>query len=303
MALVPLSWLYGLGWRAYALIYDLGFKRAFRADVKVVCVGNLTVGGTGKSPVTLHIAHVLAILGYEVVVGCSGYGSPMAKWAQVAPEGPLDAAVWGDEPAMIRWLAPDLDLIVGRNRVEAARLAAEKYPGRVLLMDDGLQHLPLAKDLRILLDDPVPANPFCLPAGPYREPRSSRLKVDRVVAPSDILAENEGFWTPNGWVEQPGACAVVCALARPQKFAQSLRERGIRIEVERLLPDHDPMQGGTLFDGIPADLAIMVTAKDWVKLRLRPDLDGRRILVARQRVSIAPEAEFVGWLEERMRQI
>ncbi|MFX8929914.1 tetraacyldisaccharide 4'-kinase, partial [Acinetobacter baumannii] len=84
----------------------------------------------------------------------------------MAPDGPLDPAGWGDEPAMFRWLLPDVPLVVGRRRVLAAELVHQHFPKAVLVMDDGFQHLPVKKHIQILLDDPTPKNSRCLPAGP-----------------------------------------------------------------------------------------------------------------------------------------
>ncbi|HVL40476.1 MAG TPA: tetraacyldisaccharide 4'-kinase, partial [Fimbriimonadaceae bacterium] len=178
--LTPLSWLYTLGWQSYLGMYRLGLKRPQEPHRPVLCVGNLVVGGSGKSPLVLHLARLLRNLGQDVVVSASGYGSPRAAGASVAPDGPLDPAEWGDEPAMLRWLQPDLPIVVGRRRVLAAQLVARSWPGSVMLMDDGFQHLPLHKHLTLLLDPDIP-NSQTLPAGPYREPRVNRSRADLVL--------------------------------------------------------------------------------------------------------------------------
>src|SRR5215212_3930294 len=99
-ALTPVSWLYAAGWQVYLATYRLGIKKAQAPHFPVLCVGNLQVGGTGKSPITLYLVNVLRELGREVVVSSSGYGSPRSESATVAPSGPLEATEWGDEPAM-----------------------------------------------------------------------------------------------------------------------------------------------------------------------------------------------------------
>src|SRR4051794_30361708 len=98
--LTPASWGYALGWQAYLAMYQLGFKKAKAPHRPIVCVGNLLVGGTGKTPVTIHISDLLTGLGHQVVISCSGYGSPASEAACLAPKGPLSASEWGDEAAL-----------------------------------------------------------------------------------------------------------------------------------------------------------------------------------------------------------
>ena len=297
-ALTPLSWLYAGGWQTYLLVYRLGLKRARAPHRPVLCVGNLQAGGSGKSPLVLHLAELLREMGREVVVSCSGYGAPRAEAATLAPEGPLDAAEWGDEPAMLRLLAPDLPLVVGRRRVLAATLVHEARPGAVMLMDDGFQHLPLRKTLSLVLDPPDPPNRRCLPAGPYREPRGNRRRADEVLPGRFRVVEEN--WLEDRVGERtdlPPAYLVLCALGQPARFLASLPSPPV---ATRLLPDHDPLTAGTLFDGMDPALPVVVTAKDWVKLRVRPDLAGRTILVARHAVRVEPAAEFRAWLAERL---
>ena len=304
-ALTPLSWLYAGGWQAYLATYRWGIKRAESPHRPIVCVGNLQVGGSGKSPLVLHLAGVLREMGREVVVSCSGYGAPRAEAASLAPSGPLDAAEWGDEPAMIRLLAPEVPLVVGRRRVLAAGIVREAHPDAVMLMDDGFQHLPLKKTLSLVLDPPDPPNRLCLPAGPYREPRGNRKRADTVL-PGRFRVVEAASWLQNASrmdsvdlspEPPPARFAVLCALGQPARFLASLPGAPATV---RLLPDHDPLTAGTLFDGMDPALPVVVTAKDWVKLRARADLAGRRILVARHSVRVEPASEFRAWLSERL---
>jgi len=299
-ALVPLSWLYAGGWQAYLLAYRLGFKRAAEPHRPVLCVGNLQAGGSGKSPLVRHLVEVLRGMGREVVVSCSGYGAPRSEAATVAPEGELSAAEWGDEPAMLRTLLPDLPLVVGRRRVLAGELVDESFPNAVMLMDDGFQHLPLKKTVSIVLDPPDPENRWCLPAGPYREPRSNRSRAD-VVLPGGFRIVEDGPWFEdplNGDRHPlPAEYAVLCALGQPARFLAALPHPPV---ATKLLPDHDPLTAGTLFDGMDPALPVVVTAKDWVKLRARNDLADRQILVAQHAVRVEPADAFRVWLAERL---
>lgn len=180
-ALLPFSWAYAAGWEMYLALYRSGLKQASEPHHPVVCIGNLQVGGSGKTPVTLKLARHLTGAGHEVTVSSSGYGSPRAERASLAPEGELSASEWGDEAAMLRWFMPELQLVVGRDRVLAAQIAHERMPKGILLLDDGFQHLPLKKHLSLVLDPVDPANSHCLPAGPYREPSRNRKRADLLI--------------------------------------------------------------------------------------------------------------------------
>lgn len=289
-ALTPFSWLYAAGWQTYLGIYRLGLKRAAEPHRPVLCVGNLQAGGSGKSPMVRHLAELLRVSGREVVISCSGYGAPRAEAATLAPAGELDAAEWGDEPAMLRLQLPDVPLVVGRRRVLAAELVHRHHPNAVMLMDDGFQHLPLKKTLSIVLDPLDPPNRRCLPAGPYREPRGNRRRADLVLPNETFRVVEHGPVLEEPWPER---FAVLCALGQPRRFLDSLPRPPVET---RLLPDHDPLTAGTLWDGIDPALPVVTTAKDWVKLRNRTDLAGRKLLVASHAVRVEPADAFLEWL-------
>jgi tetraacyldisaccharide 4'-kinase len=301
--LTPASWLYAAGWQTYLAAYRLGLKRPQRPHPRVLCIGNLQVGGSGKSPLTLYLAHGLRERGWEVVIGGSGYGSPAAEAAQRAPDGPLDPAEWGDEPAMFRWLASDLPIVVGRRRPLAAKIAYELAPEGVFVMDDGFQHLPLEKGITILIDPERPPNARCLPAGPYREPRPNRSRADLVLPGRFRIVSDLRLVGPDGSSAEPDEVNVLCAIGRPERFAKDLEERGLRIREVRALPDHDPLDRGTLFAGLSPEVPLVVTAKDWIKLRRRKDIESMRPLIALQQVRVEPEDEFWAWLLGRLDEL
>lgn len=295
-ALWPASLLYAAGWEAYAATYRLGLKRAREPHRPVVCVGNLRVGGSGKTPATRAVARALTAIGRDVAVSCSGYGSPASESASLAPEGYLDAAVWGDEPAEMRILEPSLPLVVGRDRVRAAEIVHERFPGHVMLMDDGFQHLRLKVHLSLLLDSDG-GNALCLPAGPYREPRRHRSRASEVL-PGRFRVEYGpmGFYDQEGRPAYPVRVAVLTAIARPERLLASLSDASVEVAAVTTLPDHDPLAAGNLFEGLPADVPIAVTLKDWVKLRERPDLEERQVITAVRSAEIEPRASFAEFL-------
>lgn len=301
--LSPLSLLYAAGWAAYAATYAYGLKKPSRARLPVVCVGSLAAGGSGKSPTALWIASQLAAHGRHPVLGLSGYGSPRSESASLAPSGPLDAAEWGDEPAMARWLAPDVPLVVGRDRVLAAQLVEQSSPGSVLVMDDGFQHLRLAPTVSIVLDEASPRNGLCLPAGPYREPRTAGRERADCCIPGEFSLTSQPlrFVSPElKAVDAPESGTALCAIARPERFIGALESAGVRLVGRIALPDHDPLVAGTLLDRADADLPLVVTAKDWVKLRARRDLSGRSVVIALQEIAVTPADAFMTWLLDRI---
>lgn len=305
LVLLPLSWLYGLGWLVYLGIYRLGLKRAKAPHRPAICVGNLKVGGSGKSPLVVHLTRLLRDMGHDVVIGASGYGSPRSEGASLAPEGELDPKEWGDEPAMLRWLLPGVPLIVGRNRVHAAQLCHQHFPNAVLLMDDGFQHLPLKKHLTIVIDRPGP-NRRCLPSGPYREPAWLVSRADLVLPGRFTL---KGSITglanplrPEAALEPGSKVALLCALGEPTSFRASVEESGMTVVKELFLPDHDPLLAGNLLAPFEAKLPIVTTAKDWVKLKSRPDIDEREFWIATYDLHVEPCDSFRSWLEARLRE-
>lgn len=298
LLLVPLSLLYAIGWELYLLVYRLGFKRAYRAKIPVLVVGNLVTGGSGKSPVVLHVAQVLQSMGHDVVIGCNGYGGRHGKAAALAPDGPLDAQEWGDEPSMIRWLLSDIPLVVGRDRVMAAKLVEERYPDHILLMDDGFQHLPLATDISVILDETSPRNSLCLPAGPYREGRWNRSRATQII-PGQFKIGAAPYRFSDG-NPLPRCANLLCALGQPERFLGAIRELGCEIVRHRFLSDHDPLTAGKLWEEFDPSLPVLVTAKDWVKLRNRSDLSNRIVIVAIQERTIEPADAFRVWLENQL---
>ena len=298
MVLTPFSWLYAVGWEAYLAMYRLGLKHAKHPHSPIICIGNLVSGGSGKTPVSIRVVELLAERGLRPVVSCSGYGSPRSEAATIAPEGPLDARIWGDEAAQYRWLLPDLPLIVGRRRVLAAQQCHERFPGSVLVLDDGFQHLSLKKDLTIVLDPQEPANRRCLPAGPYREPRWNRRRADIVLPGTFHVRQEIGrvLDEQGRQVGLPREAFLLCALGNPKGVLKSLELAGVKITGTLFRPDHDSLADGNLVLELPKGIPLVTTLKDWVKLKERQDLAGFDFLVLDHRIEIEPRALFCDWL-------
>jgi len=181
LLLLPLSWLYGLVSGIIRLCYRLGLKKAWRAPVPVVVVGNLTAGGNGKTPVVIWLVEQLAKRGVRVGVVSRGYGGKAEQYPLLLTSQTTTAQA-GDEPVLIfqRTGAP---VAVSPNRSEAVQALLAEHPLQIIITDDGLQHYALARDKEIVVIDGERrfGNGWWLPAGPMRE-RASRLRsVDAVI--------------------------------------------------------------------------------------------------------------------------
>lgn len=307
LMLLPLSWIYIVGWQAYLGIYRFGIKKAVAPHPNILCIGNLTAGGSGKSPVTALIAQEMRNRGLPVVFGCSAYGSPAAESAQLAPDGNLNAAEWGDEPAELRFRFPDVPIIVGRARVRAAEICHQTFPQSILIMDDGFQHLPLKKSVTLIIDDPNPINSYCLPAGPYREPRFNRKRADIVIpsASYELQTKEIRLIKPGPESTWEGKRArLLTAIARPDRLIETLQphcEAGLEIIEKVIRPDHDPLTQIDLLqtgDSVPW----LVTRKDWVKLRSRADWDDiqSRVIVIERTLNLTGIENLVDDILKRM---
>lgn len=282
--LLPLAWLYGLLWWAHALAYRLGLRRRDRLPVPVIVVGNLIVGGAGKTPIVRAIVDLLRAHGFTPGVVSRGYRGNARSIVAVQPDS--QAAQVGDEPLLLR-LRSGAPVVVGRDRPAAARELLRSHPTvDVIVSDDGLQHLALQRDVSVVVfDERGAGNGWLLPAGPLREPLpravdAATLVIYNTPAPSTRLPGHVSRRLLAGAVElaawwagaAPSATALralggrkvlACAgLARPGRFFDMLGEAGLEI-TPLALPDHHDY--ATL--PWPADTAeVLVTEKDAVKL-------------------------------------
>lgn len=184
--LAVLSIPYGIVVRLRALAYARGLHRVKRLDCPVISVGNLTVGGTGKTPMVALIARLLMARGKRVAVISRGYGGSLEGETRIVSDGRtllLSAAEAGDEPVHLATSVPGLMTVIGTDRHAAGIMAQERLNPDVFILDDGFQHLRLHRDLNILLMDcrsPL-GNGRMLPAGLLREPISALQRADLVV--------------------------------------------------------------------------------------------------------------------------
>jgi tetraacyldisaccharide 4'-kinase len=167
-------------------LYRAGWLQPQKLPCVVISIGNLAVGGTGKTPMTFSIAQRIRRLGYRVVVLSRGYKGTAEKRAEVVSDGCkiyLEPGAAGDEPFMLATQLEDIPVLVGRNRFETGMLAVRDFNPQVLVLDDAFQHLQLARDLDlVLLDYAKPfGNKHLLPRGILREPLSALLRADAFI--------------------------------------------------------------------------------------------------------------------------
>jgi tetraacyldisaccharide 4'-kinase len=260
--LAPLSLPYGLAVRIRNRHYDRsGSSR--KASLPVISVGNLTVGGTGKTPIVAWLAERLIAAGFKPAVVSRGYGGSAGKGPRVVTKGST-ASECGDEPCLLASRLRGAVVLVGSDRHTAAE-SAKGNGADVVLLDDGFQHRRLARDLDILLLDG--GRPFgngrLLPAGPLREPlasmkradvivatgsdsRDSASRIEELVRPYNAAApvfgsrsRRAGFFDADRRpVAAPARAVAFCGIARPERFRTDLQAAGVDVIAFSSFSDH-----------------------------------------------------------------
>ena len=280
--LLPPAWLFGLAGALRRALFAAGILRAVRLPVPVLVVGNLTLGGSGKTPLVIHLVAEFARAGLNPGVVSRGYGADAASPGprEVLPDSSPQAV--GDEPLLIR-RAAGCPVYVCSDRPAAARALLAAHPDTgVIVADDGLQHYRLGRDYEIAVFDARGAgNGHLLPAGPLREPLARAAGVDAVVANGGDAAGLPAY--PMGLENQPlyrleapaDTCALVDFAARhgpriaavagignPGRFFDTLRSAGLT-PAEHRFDDHHAYRREDIA-GI-AEPVIVMTEKDAIK--------------------------------------
>lgn len=239
----PLSSLFGLGVRGRNALYDRGLACAQRLAGPVVSIGNLSVGGSGKTPFVLLLGELLKARGLKFDILSRGYGRRTRGVALVDPAGsPRD---FGDEPLlMARRL--NVPVIVGESRYAAGVFAEQKFGAQLHLLDDGFQHRALARDFDIVLVTPDDARDRLLPSGRLREPPTSLRRADAVVltsgaSPEAFPLDQKLVWRVRRGIaltDVPSRPVVFCGIARPKNLVAQLRTAGIEPVAEAFYRDH-----------------------------------------------------------------
>jgi tetraacyldisaccharide 4'-kinase len=243
----PLSAIYGGVVAVRNALYDWRWLPARRLQGSVISVGNVSAGGSGKTPFVILLGELLKARGIKFDVLSRGYGRKTRGVLLVEPGGL--ARDFGDEPLLIarRLQAP---VVVGEDRYEAGRFAERRFGAQVHLLDDGFQHRGLARDFDIVLVTPEDARDRLLPGGRLREALSALRRADAVVLTSGAAVEafpvegktvwrvRRGIVTQNIAQKISERAVVFCGIARPQNFLLQLRTAGVEPVAEAFFRDH-----------------------------------------------------------------
>lgn len=274
--LAPLGYLYGDMARFRKFLYRIGVLKSHRLPVPVIIIGNITVGGTGKTPLLIRLAERLKTEGFQPGIISRGYGGKAKSWPQPVTA-QSSAQLVGDEAVLVA-RRTGCPMAVGPSRVAAATWLLDNTNCNLILSDDGLQHYALQRDIEIAVVDGERrfGNGFFLPAGPLREPIERLQSVDFVVVNGGEAADHEVAMTLTGAVAvnlQTGAhkpladfigldCRAVAGIGNPGRFFQHLAAAGLQCQTHAF-PDHYRYQARDLDfgDGKP----LLMTEKDAVK--------------------------------------
>jgi tetraacyldisaccharide 4'-kinase len=305
----PLESLYRLVVARRVAAYRSGRRGVWRAGVPVIVVGNLTLGGTGKSPMVAWLGRHLAERGWRPGIVSRGYGGSATDYPLCVTETtPVECC--GDEPRMLA-RQTGLPVVVDPDRPRGARALVEAGCD-ILISDDGLQHLALGRDLELVVVDGQRGfgNGRCLPAGPLREPLARLEEVDAVLINGTPTFDMPGRgWTfrlaPLQWrALQDGSCFplvplpfsgpvhAVAGIGNPDRFFATLAEMGIVARPHALADHHHFAAGDIVFDdGLP----VVMTAKDAEKCQRFASPNSWVLDVEAQ-----PDAGFPAWLDSRL---
>jgi len=276
----PLSYLFQ--WRVVQRRkrYLDGRRAAWRAPVPLIVVGNITVGGVGKTPLVARLAQLLIAQGYRPGIISRGYGS-QAPYYPFAVDASQSAKVCGDEPLMLA-RRTGCPVVIAADRCAAARHLLANYDCNLLLSDDGLQHYALARDVEIAVVDGQRrlGNRLCLPAGPLREPVQRLTTVDFVVInggealpgvadsvpmtlkPGDLVNLCTGQLLPAAGLVAQGEVDAVAGIGNPERFFSTLRSLGYHFRPHRFADHHAYRPQELSFN---EELPVIMTEKDAVK--------------------------------------
>ncbi|HMD48165.1 MAG TPA: tetraacyldisaccharide 4'-kinase [Bryobacteraceae bacterium] len=244
----PLTGLYGGGIAVRNTLFDRGVLPSRRLEQPVVSVGNLSVGGSGKTPFVIALGELLKARGIQFDVLSRGYHRKTRGVLVVETDG--DAADFGDEPLLIaRRLG--VPVVVGERRYEAGQVAEQKFQMQLHILDDGFQHRSLARDFDIVLMTEWDFADRLLPLGRLREPLSSLARADAIVLPAGLAADHPALLQKPIWRMKrelvfpnvPASPIVFCGIARPEQFFAQVRAAGITPAAEVIFRDHHAYRG------------------------------------------------------------
>lgn len=312
LLLLPLAGLFALTVALRRMAYSRGWKTSYSVGVPVFVVGNITAGGSGKTPMVIWLVNWLREQGLHPGVISRGYGGNARGCVEVSAQSDPESV--GDEPLLVH-LKTQVPVVVGRDRVAAAQaLLARHSSVNILVSDDGLQHYRLQRDLELAVVDASSGfgNGLPLPAGPLREPVSRLKTVDALIhvsrgdtvppavnAPDYQAAYTLGktyrLLTPRDKIAlsdlPPGPWLAVSGIGNPQAFFAMLDKLGWSFE-RKIFPDHHRFQP----NDIPAGMRVVMTEKDAVKCYPFAKADWWAVSL-----EVEPDAELIALLRAKIR--
>jgi tetraacyldisaccharide 4'-kinase len=239
----PLSSIYGLAVAAKNTLYDRQLLPSKRLEGPVVSVGNLSVGGSGKTPFVILLGELLKTRGIRFNILTRGYGRQTRGVLLVDPGG--SSRSFGDEPLLLARRL-EVPVILGEDRYQAGLFAEKEFGPQLHLLDDAFQHRALARDFDIVLVTADDARDHLLPSGRLREPLTALKRADAVVltagaAPNLLPVNGKLIWRVRRGISAqnvPPQPIAFCGIARPQNFILQLRKAGIEPAAEAVYRDH-----------------------------------------------------------------
>ena len=331
---VPFSLLFSAVVRVRNFLYEKGILRTEQPPLPIISVGNLTVGGTGKTPFVLWLARLLHTRHRRVAILSRGYKGQNTGVTTVGMDGRVQATPEevGDEAVMLARTFSGV-VLAGRDRVRAARLAQETYGVEVSILDDGFQYRRLGRSLDILLLDAQQKETWLLPAGPFREPSTAIRRADLVVVTKgETVQEQQDYAaalhirekplffanprptalihsTHGEWQELPlfslayKKVVTVSGVAAPDLFHRFVREADAEIRDMMVFPDHHvytERDWQTIISASRACDFVVTTEKDLVKLEKFPFATGK-LVALRIDMEVNDVEQFLGAVESQLK--
>ena len=278
LVLLPFSWLFCAVAIVRRFMYRIRMFKVHQLPVPVIIVGNISVGGTGKTPLVTWLVELLRVQGYTPGIVSRGYGGKASYWPQQV-RADSDPRMAGDEAVLLA-RRTGCPMAVGPNRVDAANALLSYTDCDVIVSDDGLQHYALGRDIEIVVIDGVRrfGNQHCLPAGPLREPLRRLETVDLVVTNGVAGAreyhmelvptrlENLASSDKNLSLDHFDGKTVhaIAGIGHPERFFRQLETHGLTV-IEHPFPDHHPFEAEDII--FSDTLPVLMTEKDAVKCK------------------------------------
>jgi len=290
-------------------------SKTYRSRLKIICVGNLNIGGTGKTPFAIYTYKILKELGFNPVFLTRGYGGK--EKGPIKVESTHQYKDVGDEALLLNNIGPT---IVSRDRSLGAKfIENHKYNYDVILMDDGLQNYQLEKNIKFLLVDKNLkfGNKLCVPAGPLREPINQRLKeIDSIILTGNNTDQDIGLRKVSDYISVFNSSIKImqssnikgnkflafCGLGNPDKFYETLEKGGYKVFLTKSFPDHHQYTeeeiNHLILKAKNKNLTLITTAKDYVKI-----IDKKneiQVLSIESSFNAKDELRFKAFLKEKL---